>query len=504
MESKSNKIIARNTIYLYFRAFISLVITLYTSRIILKELGIEDYGIYTVVAGMSSFMTIVSGTLSHAMCRFMSHEFNKSIERRIHVFCSCLNLAFLAIILCLIIFESIGIWFLNDILEIPVSRTFSANIAFQCSVFVFILNLVNVPYNSVIITNEDMGLFAYVTMIDVILKLIVAISLSIIHSDKLIVYSFLLILQAIIIRFIYIYICHRRYPECIMRFIWDSSLVKSMFSFIGWTFLGSITFVLRESGVNFLLNIFCGPTVNAARGISTQVTNNVSIFGDNFLQATVPQTIKHYASNNLKGMHELVNNSCRYSFLLLMVFSLPVLTYTDFILNLWLVNVPTYASSFIKIILLYCIVSICSKPLETAVRASGNIKYYQISYAFLEFLNIPISWLLLYNGHSPIVTAIVIVIIGCFCVLCRVYYYNKLISLSYSTLLHEIGYKLLLISVLSVVLFLVFSYLIPCNSLVSFLSNILILSLFNGVMLYYIGLKKNERLLLLNKLKVNL
>lgn len=356
--SSSNKRLAKNTMYLYLRSILTLLITLYTSRVILDQLGILDFGIYSVVSSISTFLTIVSGTLSHAMCRYLSYEMKEGNEKKLRtVFSSCLNITFIAMIICLLVLETIGVWFLNNKLVIPAERLHAANIAFQCTIFVFLVRLFLVPYNALLIARENMSVFAKITILDVVLKLGVAYMLVFALCDKLVLYSGLLLIQAIILISCYMLYCIKNYSESHYICSFDKQTMGQLSSFSGWTFIGSITFVLRESGVDFLLNIFCGPIVNAAKTVSTQVTGNVSVFGTQFLQATVPQITKFYADDKLEEMRLLVSRSCRYGFYLLFIIAFPVFCYTQNILEIWLVEVPEYSASFIRILLFYSLLS---------------------------------------------------------------------------------------------------------------------------------------------------
>ena len=333
--------IAKNTLLLYFRMLLTMGVSLYTSRVILNALGIEDYGIYNVVGGVVAMFGILSGSLSVAISRFITFELGKGdLDKLKRIFCTSVNIQVILIAIITILMETIGIWFLNNKMVIPEERLAAANWVFQFSVITFALNLLSVPYNAVIIAHEKMSAFAYISIIDVTLKLIVAFIIAYNPFDKLVYYGLLIMICGVINRSIYAIYSKRHFEEATYRMIFDKGLMKEMFGFAGWNYFGSSAYVLNTQGVNMLLNTFFGVTVNAARGVAVQVNAAVSHFIDNFMTAVTPQITKSYATNDRDYCFKLVNKGAKYGFFLMLLMSLPIFLETETILNLWLKNPP--------------------------------------------------------------------------------------------------------------------------------------------------------------------
>lgn len=315
MSTTNQQRVARNTLLLYFRMFLNMAITLYTSRVILKYLGIEDYGIYNVVGGLVSMFSLISGSLSNSVSRFITFELGKGNNQKLRKIFSISVL--IHIILAIIIFlavEFIGVWFLNVHMNINESRISAANWVLQFSLLTFIVNIISVPYNAIIIAYEKMKAFAYVSILEVTLKLVAVYLLIISPIDRLIMYSFLLFLIAILLRVIYGIYCKTHFNECAIKLTWDKNIIIEMSQFAGWNFLGSLSNIFKTQGVNILINIFHGATLNAAQGIATQINNAVQSFSENFMTALNPQIIKSYASNDINRSLNMVKVGARLSF----------------------------------------------------------------------------------------------------------------------------------------------------------------------------------------------
>ena len=349
LTESNNKRIAKNTIILYFRMIITMTVSLYTSRIVLKALGVEDYGIYNVVGGVISMFSILSGSLSAAISRFLTFEIGKrNFERVKIIFSTSINIQIILAFLIIILAEIIGVWFLNNKMVIPEGRLVAANWVLQCSIITFAINLISVPYNAIIVAYERMKAFAYVSIIEVILKLLIVYILLISRLDKLILYAILLLCISIIIRFIYGIYCKIHFKESNYSFVFDKELMRSMTGFAGWNFFGAGSHLLMTQGVNMLMNVFFGVAVNAARGIAVQVDGSVMSFVSNFTTALNPQITKSYASEEKGYMFSLMCAGAKYSFFLLLILSLPILFQTETILYIWLGQVPEYACNFIR------------------------------------------------------------------------------------------------------------------------------------------------------------
>lgn len=310
----NNKRIAKNTLFLYLRMFLMMAISLFTSRVILSTLGVSDYGIYNVVGGVVAMFGILSGSITNSITRFLTFELGKKDNEQLQkVFSTSLNVMFVLSFIILVIGEIVGIWFLNYKMNIPEGRMDAANWAFQCSLATFIIGLISIPYNSTIVAHEKMSVFAYISIFEVLMKLLIVYSLYVSPFDKLKSYAVLLMILMVMLRFIYGIYCNRNFQEAKYHFVHDKQLLKQMTSFAGWNFFGQGAYMLNNQGVNIVINLFFGVTVNAARGIATQVNTAVNQFVNNFMMALNPQITKTYAAGNLEDMHKLVFRGAKFS-----------------------------------------------------------------------------------------------------------------------------------------------------------------------------------------------
>ena len=386
-----NNRIAKNTLMLYFRMFITMAVGLYTSRIVLAILGVQDYGIYNVVGGFVSMFTVISGTMTTATQRFLSFEIGKKETGKVReLFTTSVIIHVLLALLILIVAESFGLWFLNAKMTIPANRIYAANWVYQLSILTFIVSVVSVPYNAALIAYEKMTAFAYVSIVEVVFKLLLVLLLGYLTYDKLIVYALFLAGISILLRIIYGIYVKKHFVECQCDWKLDKFFFNKLLNFISWNFIGSIAGIFKEQGLNIVLNMFFGATVNAARGIAYQVLNAVSGFVSNFQLALNPQIIKHYAANQKEEMFKLVFRGSKFSFLLMMILSIPIFIEAPYILKLWLVEVPEYSVIFLRLVLLITLVDSLSYTLITSVHASGKVKWYQIINGSVLLLTLPI------------------------------------------------------------------------------------------------------------------
>lgn len=332
--SQNNKRIAKNTMLLYGRMFLMMLIGLYTSRVVLNALGVEDYGIYNVVGGLVTMFSMLSGSLSAAISRFITYELGKENQDKLsRIFSASVTIQLLLSLIIVILAELIGVWFLNEKMSIPSDRMVAANAVLQISIITFVINLISVPYNAVIIAHERMSAFAYISILEAIGKLVIASLIVASPLDKLIFYAILMCALSVLIRMIYGFYCKRHFNECSYHFRWDKGLLGQMFKFAGWNFFGAGSALLMTQGVNMLMNMFFGVTINAARGVANQVDSTVQQFVNNFTTAINPQITKSYASEDLPYMHKLVCIGSKYSFFLTWFFALPLLLEADIVLN---------------------------------------------------------------------------------------------------------------------------------------------------------------------------
>lgn len=403
MEKSDNNIrIAKNTLFLYFRMFITTIIGLYTSRGVLQTLGLTDFGIYNIVGGIISMAAFLNAAMVAASQRFLSYELGKGDKNRLsRVFCTSVNIH---VAICLIAFlfaETVGLWFVNAKLNIPEDRMIAANWVYQASIISFIINVMSVPYNSSIVAHEKMSVFAYISIIDAVLKLLIVYLLLVLSFDKLKAYCILMVCVVTLTRCFYTIYCKRNFSECAYHFIIDKTLFKEMFSFAGWSVFGNMGFSFKDQCSNIILNFFFGPAVNAARGIGIQVTTHVTTFAHSFTMALNPQITKQYAAGDIMASRKIVYAGSRYSFYLLSLISIPVLINIDYLLELWLGNVPQYTNYFVIFSIITALIYALSECVTKAIQATGKIKCFQIGICIIMLSELPIAWLLLELGYPP-------------------------------------------------------------------------------------------------------
>lgn len=506
--SSNNKRIAKNTLLLYFRMLFLMFIGLFTSRINLQSLGVDNFGIYNVVGGVVAMLSVLTGSLGVSISRDITFEIGRGDKERLNkVFSSAVTIQLFMSILVIIIAEVVGVWFLNNKMVIPADRLYAANWVLQFSTASFVLTLISVPYNACIIAHEKISVFAYITIYEAIMKLVIAYSVFVTPIDKLITYAALLLFLSLSMRIIYGIYCSRKFEECHYRFVFDKDLLKHMGGFAGWTMFGNLAYVGYSQGLNILLNLFFGPSVNAARGVAMQVNEKVSAFCTNFQMALNPQITKSYAANDLKRMHSLVYASSKYSFFMLLLLSLPIMIEAPSILHYWLGVVPDHTVWFVRLIFMILMVDATANPLTVGAQANGNIKVYQIIVGSILLLIVPISYVALKMGCIPegvfIVHLSVVILAQCV----RIYMVRNMIQLSVSEYIKKVIVKIgLVVATATILPLLLHSYLQS-----DFMSMILVclVSMINVmVSVYALGLTVEERIKVYDKvstiiLKIN-
>ena len=492
--SENSKRIAKNTLLLYFRMLFMMGVSLYTSRVVLNTLGVEDFGIYNVVGGFITMFTALSGSLSSSISRFITFELGKENMQRLKtVFSTGVNIQLGMSVLVVVLAETIGIWFLNNKMSMPIDRLDAAKWVFQCSIFTFVLNLLSVPYNAAIIAHEKMSAFAYISVVEVTLKLLIVYMLTVSPFDKLKSYAVLLLCIGAVIRFIYEYYCKRHFKECKYHVVFDKSILKEMTSFAAWSFFGNGVYMFNTQGINILMNLYFGVAVNAARGVATQAEAALKQFVNNFTMAVNPQITKSYAQNDLGYMHKLVCRSAKYSAFLMMFFAVPIILETQAILTLWLKTVPDYATVFLQWIVISSFMdTVFANSLVTSMFATGRIKKYQIVVTTIACLVFPLSWFAFKMGFEPQVGYIIYFIIYTILVFVRLYLLRNMIKLSIRMYVREVLYKVIL--VMAICFALPSLLLIIMDAGYMRLLLVCVTSLIVTVATeYYIGLTKNER-----------
>lgn len=451
--SDNNKRIAKNTLLLYFRMLFMMIVSLYTSRVILNALGVEDFGIYNVVGGVVAMFSVISGSLSAAISRFITYELGKGDQSKLNkIFSASVTIQLLLSLIIVVLIESVGVWFLNAKMTIPAERMTAANWVLQFSIVTFVINLISVPYNAAIIAHERMSAFAYISILEVVCKLTIAFLIMVSPMDKLIFYAILMCMVSVIVRFTYGHYCKKHFAECTYHFHWDADILKKMFGFAGWNFIGASSAVLRDQGGNIVINLFYGPTVNAARGIAIQVNSAIMGFVSNFMTALNPQITKSYASGDREYMMTLIFQGARLSFYMLLLLSLPVLVNTHYILVLWLKLVPEHAVLFVQLILIFAMSESISNPLVTAMLATGKIRNYQIVVGGLQMMNLPISYVCLRFGCIPETVLVVAIAISQCCLAARLYMLRRMIGLSSIQYMKKVYFNVIAVALLSVMI----------------------------------------------------
>lgn len=496
----NNKRIARNTLLLYFRMLLIMAVSLYTSRVVLATLGIEDFGIYNVIGGVVAMFAIISSTLSAAVSRFITVELGRNdFEQLKKVFSASVTIHIFLAIIIFFIAEIGGIWFIHNKLVIPHERLNAAFWVFQCSILTFIVNLLSVPYNATIVAHERMDAFAYVSIIEVILKLLLVYILALFSFDKLIMYSFLLMLLAIIIRLIYGYYCKRHFGECVYYYFWDKSLFKEIMAFASWNFIGASSGILRTQGINVLLNLFGGPVVNAARGISAQVHAAIQSFVTNFMTALNPQITKSYVSGDHVYMMKLIERGARFSFYLFFLLSLPIVIETNRILSIWLVEVPDHTVNFVRLVLIFAMIETLSGTLITTMLATGKIKNYQIIVGGLQLMNFPVSYFLLKIGLFPEITVVVAIFFSVCCLMARLLMLRNMIGLDVVSFTRQVLLNVFFVGLVSSI-FPIVVYLNLSDGWMRFMYVVTLSLLSSSLVIFFIGCNKGERVFVLEKI----
>ncbi len=500
--SADSKRIAKNTIILYFRMLFLMLVSLYTSRVILDALGVEDYGIYNVVGGFVSMFALISAALTSACSRFLNFELGKgNVQRQNVVFSTAVTIQWGLAILVAILSEAIGVWYVNNVMVLPSERLSAANWCFQFSVFNFCMNLITVPYNASIIAHEKMKAFAYIGLFQGLAQLGISFLVYWEPFDRLVFYALLLMLLQFFIRLMYQIYCRRHFQECRYRFVLDTPLMKHMFSYSLWHLIGNGASVLKNHGVNLVLNLFFGPAVNAARGVANQVGHAISQFVGNFMMAMNPQITQSYARGDYSYMHKLINKGARFSFYLLLFLSLPVIINADFIMHLWLKQVPQHAVAFSQLTLAGMMITALSKPLMTAQNATGNVRNYQIVVGGIELLNLPLSYLALFIGMPPTSVVVVSIAVNVLSLGARLYMLPfTLAGFRRMVFFKDVILTCLKVAIIAAAMPIVVYQILP-EDIWGFLTSVTVCLLFSSVAISGVGCSQSERTFILTRVK---
>lgn len=497
--NKNNKRIARNTLMLYFRMILTMFVSLYTSRVVLNTLGVEDYGTYNVVGGAVMMFGFFNGAMSSATQRFLTFDIGRKDHVQLRKTFNATQIIHIGIaLLIFIIAETLGLWFVNNKLNLPEGRMEAARWVFHFSLFSFIVTVIQAPYNALIIARERMSVFAYISILDVSLKLFIVFMLTWISFDKLKLYGILIFVVSFIVAAIYRMYTRRHFEETKFLIVKDKSLYKTLISYSVWNLFGAISLVVKAQGVSIMLNIFFGTVINAAQGVANQVSGTVASFVSNFQMASNPQIIKSYAADDKEYMTNLVIRTSKFSFFLLFILTLPIILEIDYILKLWLKLVPDYTAIFTILILINALIDTVSGPLMAAMSATGKIRVYQLVIGGLSILILPVSYLFFKFGYPPESTFIVSISIAVVAFVFRLLFTKKQIpEFSIRQFIQEILIRNIPVILLSVLI----PWLIISNMHPGFTRLILVtltsLSI-SIITIYSVGLKNNERLFIKN------
>ena len=497
--SDNNKRVAKNTIMLYFRMFIMMAIGLFTSRITLQALGIDNYGINNVIGGVVGMFSLVTGALVNSVSRFLTFELGKKDNGKLNdVFCTSINVMGILSAVFLILCETVGLWFLYNKLNIAPDRIGAANVVLQCSIASCIMGLMYLPYNALIVAYEKMSIWAYFSILDVVVKLLNVYALYISPFDKLKTFALLGLAWGILYQILYRIYCHRTFSVARYHFMIDKPLIKRIFSFAGWNFLGQGAYVVNNEGVNIVINLFFGVTVNAARGIAMTVNGYVTQFANNFMVALNPQITKSFAGENYEEMHKLIFRGAKFAYFLMFLLMLPICLETKTILHLWLGIVPEYAVEFIRWTLVITLVNSLSNTLITGLHASGKLKRYMTIVGVVEVSNFPLTYFAFKLGLKPVAAYWVFASVYLVLMFLRLYLIKDVIFLEAREYVKAVYLRVFPVSLIAAVIpvciccyfedsvlrFFVVSFVSVCCSCLS---------------IYRLGLEKHERKILVSQ-----
>lgn len=493
--TENNKRIAKNTLLLYVRMFLLIFVQLYTVPIILKTLGVEDYGIYNVVGGVVTMFSFIGSSLASGSQRFIAFEIGRNDKEKLKkVFNTTVTIYIVLALIALVLLEVGGYWFLNNRMNIPDSRIHAANWVFQLSIISFLINLISIPYNAAVIAHEKMSIFAYVSILECVLKLVAAILLQYILFDHLIVYAILICSVAVIIRIIYQIYCIRNFEECKKaQFTWDSNKGKELLTYSGWNMIGAVALISRQQGLNIVINLFFGPLLNAAHSIGQQINGVLTQFINNVYMATRPQITKLYANNETEEMWSLVFHSSKLAFYLLMILSIPLILELDKILEMWLHNVPPYTVIIGRLMILTILIETLANQIIGAYQAANKIKRYQIYSSTIILLNIPISYIFLrFQPTNPIIPYSISILLSILYVISIIWNAHKELKMNINKYIQSILVKIVIVYGITILFVWLSIQPIP-SSFFRIIYTCCITLLISFLTIWLIGLDKSEK-----------
>lgn len=498
-QSSNNKRIAKNTIALYFRTFITMIVGLYTSRIMLQALGVDNYGINNVVGGIVAMSSLLTGAVTSTITRFITYALGEGDKQRMKlVFSTSVNVMIALSVLAVIFLEVIGVWFLMTQADIPEGRMEAAHWVLQCSIITLVFNLVSQPYNATIVAHEHMSIYAYMSIIDVTLKLAVCYVIIWYSGDRLILLSLLNVAIALGMRLFYSWYCNHHFDEAHYDYrLFDKSFIKEMSKFTGWYLVGNAVWVFNTQGLNMLINVFFGVAFNAARGIAMSVTSAITSFVNNFTVAFIPQITKSYASGDKDRLMFLVFKGTKFTWFLIFLFIIPVFWEADCLLKLWLCNPPEYASLFLRFALFESWSIIISFALHNTILATGKIKRVQTKIAAYTSLIFPLTWLCFRLGAPVWSSYMIFILLNTSSKFFSIYELKKLVDFPVIKFFNKCVCPCTVVTMISFTLPGVIVYTMP-QSIVRFFIVVPIAILWTLACEYLFGLDKHEKQIVLS------
>lgn len=479
-----------------------MIVSLYTSRVILQVLGVEDYGVYQVVGGMVAMFAVISTALSAAISRYITFEIGTGNEERLkRIFSTSIVIQIVISAIVLVLAEIIGLWFVNTQMQIPEGRMNAAYWVLHCSLITFVINLLSVPYNACIIAHEHMKAFAYVSIIEVLLKLGICYLIIISPIDRLISYAILMAIIALLIRAIYTVYCHRHFEESRVKIVFDREIFKEMFGFAGWSFFTNTMSVFNNQGVNMLINVFFGVTFNAARGIANQVENAVVQFVNNFTVAVNPQITKSYAAGDKEGMYKLVCRGAKFSYFLMLIMALPLICEADKILHLWLTEVPPHAVILVQLSLILGMLDSIGSSGFTACMATGRLKKYALVISSIGILEFPLSWLAFKLGGAIEISYYLYIFVKAAVIIARMFLLKDMVGLPIMMYVREVFVPIILTSIIAAIPSFLVIHIMP-ETFLRLLVSVVVGVSTAGFTSMYIGMDRHERSVVFNKAKL--
>lgn len=494
-----NKRIAKNTMFLYFRMLLSMVVSLYTARVVLNALGASDYGLYNVVGGVISILSVLTVLVSSGTQRFLNYEMgqNAPISRLKDIFTSSLTIYFIIYCIIFLLGETVGLWFVNNKLVVPADRMFAVNIVYQVTIIQMLLSFIQSTYTSAILAHERMDVYGYVGVGEPLLRLILISLLPFFGFDKMIAYGLIVFVMGGSVTIFYVYYCKKHFEECRFQLSRNFVQIKKMLSFTVWNLMESLSNVLNGQGLNILLNLFFGPIVNAARAVAFQVSNAVNAFALNFLIATYPQITQNYSAGNTKDFYNLMIRAGKFAFVVLSILMIPIIINIDYILALWLKTPPEGSSIFVILVLIAQLVRIPSEPLYTGIQATGNIKKYQILTNVITILNLPLCFILLKKWCDPLLVFYSTIGVNGVFVFSRLYFIRKLTKFPSVYYVKVILMKCVVPFIIALVPMLILNSCLEINTATFCLMSVIAI-IWNCAIFFFLSMTNNERIYIIN------